>query len=42
MNLPMKTERKKTPIIKHVIKWIILVLLAILIAAYTFRQLSWT
>ncbi len=38
----MKTERKKSPIIKHVIKWIILILLALLVVAHIFRQLRWT
>jgi len=38
----MKTERKKSPIIKHVIKWIILILMALLVVSQIFRQLRWT
>jgi len=38
----MPKEKRKPSIIAFVVKWIVLILFALFLAAYTFRQLSWS
>jgi hypothetical protein len=38
----MKAEKNKTAKLQVFVKWIVLILLALVLVAYIFRQLFWT
>jgi hypothetical protein len=38
----MKPKKKKTSNLQIFVKWVVLILLALVLVAYILRQLSWT
>ncbi len=38
----MTSKKKKTSNLQVFVKWVVLILLALVLVAYIFRQLSWT
>jgi hypothetical protein len=42
LNKNFNTPKRKYPNIQDFVKWLALILLALLMVAYIFRQLSWT